>query len=191
MTKPFVVVVGTDYSKHAKRALVAAFAEAMTHAPAELHVVHATFAVGPNASVSPGPSDHGLGTVPALSIDEQQAKLTQHLDEVFAALPGFHDGQVRVFTHVVLNEPVLGLTAQAESLAAQLLVVGTHGHHGIARWLLGSVADGALRQATCPVLVVPPEPNELPLPNLKPTAGEPRPWSAPRSLRANDSKEFP
>jgi nucleotide-binding universal stress UspA family protein len=168
MTKPFVVVVGTDYSKHAERALKAAFAEALRGAPAELHVVHATFAVGPNASVSLGQPAEGFGPIPALSVDEQQAQLTQHLDKVFASLPGFHERQVRVFAHVVPNEPVLGLTALASALEAQLLVVGTHGHRGITRWLLGSVAEGAVRQSTCPVLVIPPEPNELPLPAVEP-----------------------
>lgn len=168
MTKPFVVVVGTDYSKHAERALKVAFAEAMRSVPAELHVVHATFAVGPNASVSPGRAFEGFGPVPALTVDEQQARLIQHLDQVFESLPGFHEGQVRVFAHVVLNEPVVGLTAVASALEAQLLVVGTHGHHGITRWLLGSVAEGALRQATCPILVIPPEPNELAVPTIEP-----------------------
>ena len=169
MTQPFVVVVGTDYSKHADRALKAAYAEAMRSVPAELHVVHATFAVGPDASVSLGRPREGLGSAPAaLSVDEQQAQLIQHLDRVFESLPGIHERQVRVFAHVVLNEPVLGLTAVASALEAQLLVVGTHGHHGITRWLLGSVAEGAVRQSTCPVLVIPPEPNELPVPAVEP-----------------------
>lgn len=168
MTKPFVIVVGTDYSKHADRALKAAYAEALRSAPAELHVVHASFAVGPNASVSLGRHFEGYGPIAALTIDEQQAQLVQHLDKVFECLPGFHERQVRVFAHVVLNEPVLGLTAVASALEAQLLVVGTHGHHGITRWLLGSVAEGALRQSACPVLVIPPEPGGLPVPAIEP-----------------------
>ena len=38
--KPFVVVVGTDYSPHASRALRVAFEQASRATPAELHVVH-------------------------------------------------------------------------------------------------------------------------------------------------------
>jgi Universal stress protein family len=33
--------------------------------------------------------------------------------------------------------------------------MGTHGYGGVKRLLLGSVADHVVRQATCPVLVVP------------------------------------
>ncbi len=172
MTKPFIVVVGTDYSKYAERALKVAYAQALRSAPAELHVVHATFAVGPSASVSLGQPDVGAGPLAALSVDEQQTQLTQHMDKVFASLPGFHPGDLRVFAHVVLNEPVVGLTTLASALDAQLLVVGTHGHHGITRWLLGSVAEGAVRQATCPVLVIPPELNDLAVPVIEPPCAQ-------------------
>ena len=37
-----------------------------------------------------------------------------------------------------------------------LIVVGTHGRTGIARFMLGSVAEHVLRDAPCPVLVVRP-----------------------------------
>jgi hypothetical protein len=33
-------------------------------------------------------------------------------------------------------------------------VVGTHGRSGLARWRMGSVAEGIVRNATCPVWVV-------------------------------------
>ena len=39
-------------------------------------------------------------------------------------------------------------------MRADLLVLGARGTGGLARLLLGSVADGALRLATVPVLVV-------------------------------------
>jgi nucleotide-binding universal stress UspA family protein len=45
----------------------------------------------------------------------------------------------------------------AESVDAGLIVLGTHGHGGVASALLGSVARGLLHEASCPVLAVPPE----------------------------------
>jgi nucleotide-binding universal stress UspA family protein len=33
-----------------------------------------------------------------------------------------------------------------------VIVIGTHGRHGLAHLLLGSVAERVLRDATCPVL---------------------------------------
>lgn len=37
---------------------------------------------------------------------------------------------------------------------ADLIVMGTHGRHGVSRAVLGSVAEGVLRMSSCPVLVV-------------------------------------
>jgi universal stress protein A len=42
----------------------------------------------------------------------------------------------------------------AKDLAADLIVVGTHGRHGAARVLLGSIAEEVLRGAACNVMIV-------------------------------------
>lgn len=43
----------------------------------------------------------------------------------------------------------------AQELEADLIVLGTHGHRGVTRWLLGSVAEDAIYHAHTPTLVVP------------------------------------
>jgi nucleotide-binding universal stress UspA family protein len=42
----------------------------------------------------------------------------------------------------------------AKAWPADLIVIGSHGRAGIVRTLLGSVAEGVMRHASCPVLVV-------------------------------------
>ena len=44
----------------------------------------------------------------------------------------------------------------ARALTADLVVLGTHGRSGFERFLVGSVTEKVLRQASCPVLTVPP-----------------------------------
>lgn len=64
--------------------------------------------------------------------------------------------------HSELNPQVLvGPTARsivegARDSKADLIVMGTHGRHGMAHLLLGSVAERVVRTAACPVLTVPP-----------------------------------
>ncbi len=154
-TKPYSVIVGTDYSPAAQTALRAAYEQARKHAPAELHVVHVSLAGGVEAA-TPAPQYGGLGGLPVLSLDEQKDALMQHLDSLIPTLTGFRESKVRVFAHVALDAPIFGVTSLAAELEADLIVVGSHGRHGITRWLLGSVAEGVVRQAPCPVLVVPP-----------------------------------
>jgi len=166
-SKPYVVVTGTDFSAQATRALGAAFEQAKSHAPAELHVVHATLAVNPDVGhlVPPYAGVEGL---PVLSVDEQQAELIKHLDQQLAHQPGFKESGIRVIAHVLLDAPMFAITRLAEAINADVIVLGSHGRHGMARWLLGSVAEAVVRQASCPVLVIPPLPHELPVPGIEP-----------------------
>jgi nucleotide-binding universal stress UspA family protein len=42
----------------------------------------------------------------------------------------------------------------AEQIAADLIVMGTHGRRGVRRALLGSVAESVVRSSACPVLTI-------------------------------------
>lgn len=60
-------------------------------------------------------------------------------------------------THAVLSgDPAEALVAFAADRNARALVIGTRGHGGLSRAVLGSVAQAVLRHAPCPVFVVGP-----------------------------------
>jgi len=71
------------------------------------------------------------------------------------AMAGWREKYPDVAAHaaVVREHPVAGLLAA--SAAQYLLVVGNRGRHALAGTLLGSVSQGLLHHATCPVAVVP------------------------------------
>ena len=48
----------------------------------------------------------------------------------------------------------LAIVAMAGRWPADAIVIGSHGRHGLDRVLLGSVSDGVVRHARCPVHVV-------------------------------------
>jgi nucleotide-binding universal stress UspA family protein len=48
------------------------------------------------------------------------------------------------------------IVRQASALAADLIVIGTHGRSGFDRFTLGSVTEKVLRKTPCPVLTLPP-----------------------------------
>jgi nucleotide-binding universal stress UspA family protein len=59
-----------------------------------------------------------------------------------------------VHVELVQGSPTDVLTATAEKAGHDLIAVGAHGHRGMRRLLLGSVAESTIRHAPCTVLVV-------------------------------------
>jgi nucleotide-binding universal stress UspA family protein len=64
------------------------------------------------------------------------------------------DRGVRVTAVLREGHPRDEVTALAEQIDAQLIVLGTHGRRGIARVLLGSTAENVIRTSLRPALVV-------------------------------------
>jgi nucleotide-binding universal stress UspA family protein len=58
---------------------------------------------------------------------------------------------------VRIGSPAAEIVAAASDLHADLVCIGTHGRGGLARVILGSVAELVVRQAPCPVLTVRPK----------------------------------
>ncbi|MBE9540159.1 MAG: universal stress protein [Proteobacteria bacterium] len=55
--------------------------------------------------------------------------------------------------HIVLGRPEVEVHSKAKEAGADLIVIGSHGRHGLAL-LLGSTANGVLHGAGCDVLAV-------------------------------------
>jgi nucleotide-binding universal stress UspA family protein len=67
-------------------------------------------------------------------------------------------GQTNPHFEIIVKSglPDVDIVDQANQLGVDLIVVGTHGRHGVSHLLLGSVAEQVIRYAKCPVLVMRP-----------------------------------
>lgn len=61
-------------------------------------------------------------------------------------------GDVQI--EVLIGDPVTELAGLAEDIDARLVVIPSRGYGGLSQFLLGSVAQGVVRHAKCPVLVL-------------------------------------
>lgn len=55
---------------------------------------------------------------------------------------------------VPVGKPAAEIVNAAKNWPADLIVIASHGHSGVRRALLGSVAEAVARHAPCPVLIV-------------------------------------
>jgi nucleotide-binding universal stress UspA family protein len=66
----------------------------------------------------------------------------------------FDSAGITVTARAEMGQPVDMIIKIAEQSSADLIVMGSRGMGGFSRLLLGSVSDGVLHHAHCPVLIV-------------------------------------
>ncbi|HEV7172375.1 universal stress protein [Pedococcus sp.] len=143
------VVVGVDGSDVSKEAVGVAFAEA-DERQLPLTVVHSWFMPYEGRSVV------------AFDSEELRRQIAEEEHVVAAeSIAGWSEKypDVRVRQHVLHDHPVAALVDH--SLGAELLVVGCRGRGGFGGMMLGSVSQGVLHHAQCPVIVVHASTDEL------------------------------
>ncbi len=148
------IVVGTDFSSAAAQALAQAELIAGQH-EAELILVHAS-----------GLDDRGVALLEmAGRVDEPwkaylDGRLTHSREQLGQLVEEVSARGRRVQPRFVEGHADRAVVDVAQEVGADLIVVGTRGHTGMQRWLLGSVAERVARQAAAHVLVTrqPPTP---------------------------------
>jgi nucleotide-binding universal stress UspA family protein len=138
---PTNILLATDGSKDAFLALRAAV-DLSARTGSELHVVHAWLPF-------PDHSHPSIAVAPdALYEREAQKLLFEELDKVEDA------GGAASGAHLERGRPAETISDLADQLEAGLVVVGSRGLGPVMRLVMGSVSEGVIDLATCPVLVM-------------------------------------
>jgi nucleotide-binding universal stress UspA family protein len=149
---PTRILLATDGSGEAELATIRAV-ELAQRTDSELHVVH-------------------VGVVPTLLVSYPgtlgyEGKLYEQIQEQSRELLRKESWRVKVAggtvagAHLRMGKVDLEIVALAKELGADLIVMGCRGHGGIRRAIEGSVSDGVIRHAPCPVLVVRPQKEQV------------------------------
>jgi nucleotide-binding universal stress UspA family protein len=140
-------VVGVDGSEESRAALRWSADEAVAHG-ARLEVVCAWELPFSGLASSYAAAPTGLPSAQETSRRAEDA-VDRTVREVLGA-----DGPVDLVRVVESGDPATVLLRRSEG--ADLLVVGSRGHGGFGRLLLGSVSEKCVRHATCSVMVIRP-----------------------------------
>ncbi len=145
MIKVERILCPIDFSDFSRRALDHAVAIARWYKSTItlLHVcTPAPVAYAPGSAVLPS----------AVLTPEDRGALLAAMKRLAESEAGMH---VPVEFDMAEGSTAIVILGRAEAIAADLLIMGTHGRSGFERLVLGSVTEKVLRQAACPVLTVP------------------------------------
>ena len=137
------ILVPTDFSPHADAALDRALGLAK-HFGAKIHLLHAYY-----FSVSVGLPDQYV--MPPDLIEDVRRTARAQLEPLEKKIA---EAGVDCTAHLSAQSPVAAIIELAESLPADLIVLGTRGLTGLKHVLLGSVAERTVRLAPCPVMTI-------------------------------------
>lgn len=130
------VVLPTDFSNTSKAAL--SLAESIVRDQGgKLYIVHVE---EPPAAYGGGDLFYGI---PSATLEDVKRLLLE-------VKPS--DPAIAYEHHLVHGAPAEAIVTFAESVDADMIVIGTHGRTGVNRMLIGSVAEAVVRRANCPVL---------------------------------------
>jgi universal stress protein A len=129
------ILVATDFSPMSEHAVRFAGALARDYGArlVAVHVIHTPVAVYAETAVF---------------VDEPDRSAARE------SLQSLRVPAVEVEYRLMEGEPISTIVQVARETGADLLVMGTHGRGGLLRVLLGSVAEGVLREAPCPVMTI-------------------------------------
>ena len=134
------ILLAVDLTEDCKRVAERAL-ELAEQSGAELHVVHV---IEPLSLAYGGEIPMDLSSVQDQIHDQAKSHLAAFSSEI-----GIQEHR----RHLVFGRPESEIHRLAHEENADVIVVGSHGRHGIAL-LLGSTANGVLHGATCDVLAV-------------------------------------
>lgn len=137
------VLVPVDASEAAQRALVFALEE---YADDDITVLHVT---NPVEDASLGDEDALFTGTETLEWEGTDA------EDIFAdARQIANERGATVEAEVTFGSPASAIVEYAEDRGVDHIVIGSHGRSGVARLLLGSVAENVARRAPVPITIV-------------------------------------
>jgi nucleotide-binding universal stress UspA family protein len=141
------IVAAVDFSNATPGVLATAGKLAKTFG-AQLHLIHIIEPQVPFTAYGFTPEEFPAMPLYDTQVRTRAEKKLEELRQELGDVPG-------VNTQLVDGSPLHATIDYVEQAGADLVVLGSHGHGVVASLLLGSVAEGMVRKAIIPTLIVP------------------------------------
>ncbi|QDU64479.1 Universal stress protein F [Planctomycetes bacterium Pan216] len=141
------ILVPIDFSL-TTQAVVNAAIQAARLVDGEVFLLH----VAPSESTLSAAYEAGLNDVRHWRAEDILAEHRQ----IVELAQRFEENGVKATALLIQGKTVDKILSKAESLHATLIIMASHGHGALYDLMVGSTAEGVLRKASVPVLIIPP-----------------------------------
>jgi nucleotide-binding universal stress UspA family protein len=142
------IITALDFKGSSEKILNAAI-ELAKNDQASLHIIHVVEFIIPYTAYGMMPEEF-----PSLQKFQQDAE-TRASENLEKAKITAQKTVGKVITKLIIGLPLYAIVDYVENHQANYLVIGTHSHGVISSLLIGSIADGLVRKAICPTLIIP------------------------------------
>lgn len=113
---------------------------------AEMVLIHVAAPDPDFIGYEPGPAT--VRTAVARQLRDEHRRLQQQEEDL-------KKNGLRARSLLIQGDIAQKVLAEAQSISAAVIIMGSHGHGALWHLLLGSTTEAVIRGATCPVMVVP------------------------------------
>jgi universal stress protein A len=150
------ILFPTDFSHYNDAALE--FASSLAaEANATLHIVHVHDIRGFNSATGEA------SPLFADTWEKEKHRAEKRLSKIVPTV-----SSVAYEHHSLVGDPLTDILSVAAEKTVDLIVMASHGRTGLSRLLMGSIAEGVMRESPCPVLIVK-QPSKMPPRETHPT----------------------
>jgi nucleotide-binding universal stress UspA family protein len=147
------IICPTDFSEPARMGLLAGI-ELAEKFSAELilaHVIAPIPMIAGTYSLSGAHLPQVAGTQYPEMLQQMEVGAAEAMNDLINSVVPVHLHPVQ---HILQGRPADEIVHLAEKESADLIVIATHGHSGIDRFLFGSVTERVMRKAPCHVMAI-------------------------------------
>jgi nucleotide-binding universal stress UspA family protein len=108
---------------------------------------------------APDPDFIGYESGPETERDHVAERLHQEHRQLQTLAENLRQQGINAVALLVQGPTISTILEEAKKIPADLLIIGSHGRGGLYKLLLGSVSEGIIKGAGCPILLIPPRLN--------------------------------
>jgi nucleotide-binding universal stress UspA family protein len=147
------LLVAVDFSEFADK-IIAEAEKLAKYLQAKVYLLHVLPPPSPIIDVTPDAATLQPPELP-FEIDHFSALSDSASEKLLSITDRFQKCGIDTTIIISHNDEIVAIIDESEKNKVDMIMLGSHGHGALYHLLIGSVSEGVIRKASCPVIIVP------------------------------------